>query len=228
MRYRIEGGSLPVVTIELARGESIYTQSGGMSWMDDGIAMDTNLRGGLLGGLGRMFTGESLFMATYTAQRDGQQIALASTFPGSILVLEVRPGQEYICQKSAFLCATPGVQLSVEFTRSLGGGLFGGEGFMLQRLSGTGLVFLEVDGHAVERELAAGERIKVDTGNVAVFDARVGYTVEMVRGFKNVLFGGEGLFLTVLQGPGKVWMQTISMPEFAGRMIPYLPKPSKD
>ena len=228
MRYRIEGGSLPVVTIELGRGESIYTQSGGMSWMDDGIAMDTNLRGGLLGGLGRMFTGESLFMATYTAQRDGQQIALASTFPGSILVLEVRPGQEYICQKSAFLCATPGVQLSVEFTRSLGGGLFGGEGFMLQRLSGTGLVFLEVDGHAVERELAAGERIKVDTGNVAVFDARVGYTVEMVRGFKNLLFGGEGLFLTVLQGPGKVWMQTISMPEFAGRMIPYLPKPSRD
>ena len=113
-----------------------------MSWMDDGIAMDTNLRGGLLGGLGRMFTGESLFMATYTAQRDGQQIALASTFPGSILVLEVRPGQEYICQKSAFLCATPGVQLSVEFTRSLGGGFFGGEGFMLQRLSGTGQSFL--------------------------------------------------------------------------------------
>ena len=228
MRYRIEGGSLPVVTIELGRGESIYTQSGGMSWMDDGIAMDTNLRGGLLGGLGRMFTGESLFMATYTAQRDGQQIALASTFPGLILVLEVRPGQEYICQKSAFLCATPGVLLSVEFTRSLGGGLFGGEGFMLQRLSGTGLVFLEVDGHAVERELAAGERIKVDTGNVAVFDARVSYTVEMVRGFKNLLFGGEGLFLTVLQGPGKVWMQTISIPEFASRMIPYLPKPSKD
>ena len=228
MKYRIEGGSLPVVTIELNRGESIYTQSGGMSWMDDGIAMDTNMRGGLLGGLGRMFTGESLFMATYTAQQDGRQIALASTFPGSILVLEVRPGQEYICQKSAFLCATPGVQLSVEFTRSLGGGFFGGEGFMLQRLSGTGLVFLEVDGHAVERELAAGERIKVDTGNVAVFDARVGYTVEMVRGFKNVLFGGEGLFLTVLQGPGKVWMQTISMPEFASRMIPYLPKPSRD
>ena len=228
MKYRIEGGSLPVVTIELNRGESIYTQSGGMSWMDDGIAMDTNLRGGLLGGLGRMFTGESLFMATYTAQQDGRQIALASTFPGSILVLEVRPGQEYICHKSAFLCATPGVKLSVEFTRNLGGGLFGGEGFMLQRLSGTGLVFLEVDGHAVQRELSAGERLKVDTGNVVVFDASVGYSVEMVRGFKNVLFGGEGLFLTVLQGPGKVWLQTISMPEFAGRMIPYLPKPSND
>ena len=228
MKYRIEGGSLPVVTIELNRGESIYTQSGGMSWMDDGIAMDTNLRGGLLGGLGRMFTGESLFMATYTAQQDGRQIALASTFPGSILVLEMRPGQEYICQKSACLCATPGVKLSVEFTRNLGGGLFGGEGFMLQRLSGTGLVFLEVDGHAVQRELSAGERLKVDTGNVAVFDASVGYSVEMVRGFKNVLFGGEGLFLTVLQGPGKVWLQTISMPEFAGRMIPYLPKPSND
>lgn len=228
MRYRIEGGSLPVAIIELNRGESIYTQSGGMSWMSDGIAMDTNMRGGLLGGLGRMFTGESLFMATYTAQQDGRQIALASTFPGSILVLEVKPGQEYICQKSAFLCATPGVNLSVEFTRSFGGGLFGGEGFMLQRLSGTGFAFLEIDGHAVAHELAAGERLKVDTGNVAVFEANVGYNVEVVRGFKNVLFGGEGLFLTVLQGPGKAWLQTISMPEFAGRVVPYLPRPRDD
>ena len=228
MRYEIFGETMPAVTVYLQPGESMITQSGGMSWMSDGIQMETNMRGGLGGAFGRMLTGESLFMATYTAQQDGRQIALASTFPGSILVLEMRPGQEYICQKSAFLCATPGVKLSVEFTRNLGGGLFGGEGFMLQRLSGTGLVFLEVDGHAVQRELSAGERLKVDTGNVAVFDASVGYSVEMVRGFKNVLFGGEGLFLTVLQGPGKVWLQTISMPEFAGRMIPYLPKPSND
>ncbi len=194
-----------------------------MSWMTDGIAMDTNLKGGLLGGLGRMFTGESLFMATYTAQRDGQQIALASSFPGSIVALEIGPGREYVCQKSAFLCATPGVSLSMEVVKGLGGGFFGGEGFLLQRLSGQGLAFLEIDGFAVERHLAPGERLKVDTGNVAIYDAGVDYSVETVRGFKNVLFGGEGLFLTVLRGPGKVWLQTLSMPDFAGRILPFLP-----
>jgi uncharacterized protein (TIGR00266 family) len=223
MRYKIEGGQLPVVTIALGRGESVYTQSGGVSWMTDGIAMDTNLKGGLFGSLGRMFTGESLFMATYTAQRDGEQISLASSFPGSIVALEIGPGREYICQKSAFLCATPGVELSMEVVKGLSGGFFGGEGFLLQRLSGSGLAFVEIDGYAVERDLAPGERLKVDTGNVAIYEAGVGYSAEVVRGFKNVLFGGEGLFLTVLQGPGKVWLQTISMPDFAGRLLPFLP-----
>ena len=223
MKYRIEGGSLPVVTLQLDRGESIFTQSGGMSWMSDGIEMDTNLRGGFLKGLGRMFTGESLFLANYTARADGQQIALASSFPGSILALEIGPGREYICQKNAFLCATQGVELSVEVVPGLGRGFFGGEGFLLQRLSGRGLAFLEVDGSAIEKELAAGEHIKVDTGNVAVFESRVDYRVETVRGFKNVLFGGEGLFLTVLQGPGRVYLQTLSLPAFAGRLIPFLP-----
>ncbi|MGI5885604.1 MAG: TIGR00266 family protein [Candidatus Spyradocola sp.] len=223
MKYRIEGGTLPVVTLLLDRGESIFTQSGGMSWMSDGIEMDTNMRGGLFKGLGRMFTGESLFLASYTARADGQQIALASSFPGSILALPIAPGREYICQKNAFLCATPGVEISVEVVQGLGRGLFGGEGFLLQRLHGSGLAFVEVDGSAIEKDLAPGERIKVDTGNVAVFASSVGYRVETVRGFKNVLFGGEGLFLTVLQGPGKVWLQTLSLPAFAGRLLPFLP-----
>ena len=223
MRYKIEGGSLPVLTIALNQGESIYTQSGGMSWMSDGIEMDTNMKGGLFKGLSRMFTGESLFMATYTARRPDQQIALASSFPGSIVALEIGPGREYVCQKNSFLCATPGVELSTEVVKGLSGGFFGGEGFLLQRLHGSGMAFVEIDGHAVERELQPGERLKVDTGNVAIYEAEVGYSVETVRGFKNVLFGGEGLFLTVLQGPGKIWLQTISMPDFAGRIIPFLP-----
>ena len=222
MQYKIEGGSLPVLTIQMNRGESIFTQSGGMSWMSGGISMETNMRGGFMKGLGRMFAGESLFMATYTAQADKQEIALASSFPGSIKCLQVYPGQEFICQKHAFLCATPGVQVEAVFTRSIGGGLFGGEGFILQKLSGNGLAFVEVDGYAVEKILTPGEILKVDSGNVAYFDANVGYRVDTVKGFKNILFGGEGLFLTVLQGPGTVCLQTISLPEFAGRILPYV------
>jgi uncharacterized protein (TIGR00266 family) len=223
MQYLIFGGNLPAVSIRLEQGESIYTQSGGMAWMTDGIDMSTNMRGGLMGGLGRMLSGDTLFMATYTAMQPQQEITVASTFPGDILPLSLGGGQSYICQKSAFLCAQPGVELSVEFTKRLSAGAFGGEGFILQRLSGQGMAFLELDGSIREITLAPGQRIKVDTGNVAVFESTVGYRVEMVRGFKNVLFGGEGLFLTVLEGPGKVWLQTINMPSFAGRIIPYLP-----
>lgn len=223
MQYLIFGGNLPAVSIRLEQGESIYTQSSGMAWMTDGIDMSTNMRGGLMGGLGRMLSGDTLFMATYTAMLPQQEITVASTFPGDILPLSIEGGQSYICQKSAFLCAQPGVELSVEFTKRLSAGAFGGEGFILQRLSGQGMAFLELDGSIREITLAPGQRIKVDTGNVAVFESTVGYRVEMVRGFKNVLFGGEGLFLTVLEGPGKVWLQTINMPSFAGRIIPYLP-----
>lgn len=223
MQYQIFGGNLPAVSVRLDQGESIFTQSGGMSWMSEGIDMQTNMRGGLMGGLGRMFSGESLFMATYTAMQPQQEITLASTFPGDILPLTVRPGQDYICQKSAFLCAQPGVQLSVEFTRRISSGFFGGEGFILQRLAGQGMAFLELDGSVRELDLAPGQCIKVDTGNVAAFESTVGYEVQLIRGFKNILFGGEGLFLTVLRGPGKVWLQTMNLPSFASRILPYLP-----
>lgn len=223
MRYEIWGGQLPAVTMLLEAGESVYTQRGGLSWMSDGIDMQTNMKGGLGKALGRMFSGESLFMATYTAQRAGAQITFASTLPGEIRPFEVAPGKEYIAQKSAFLCAQPGVTLSAEFARSFKGGLFGGEGFILQRFSGYGLAFLELDGAIREYDLAPGEVIKVDTGNVAAFEASVGYSAEMVKGFANILFGGEGLFLTTLRGPGKVWLQTMAIPELAGRIIPFIP-----
>lgn len=221
MRYEIFGGNLPAVSVFLEQGESIYTQSGGMTWMTDNIRMETNMKGGVMKGLGRMLSGDSLFMATYTAEMPAQEITLASTFPGSIMPLEVGP-VNYICQKSAFLCATPQVELSLSLNRAKAG-FFGGEGFIMQRLSGRGMVFLELDGTVVERTLRPGERIKVDTGNVAAFEESVNMTAETVKGFKNVLFGGEGLFLTILEGPGRVWLQTINIAGFAGKLAPYLP-----
>jgi uncharacterized protein (TIGR00266 family) len=223
MQYDIFGSTLPGVTITLQQGESIYTQSGGMTWMTDGIAMETNMKGGFGKALGRMFSGESLFMATYTAQRPNAQITLASSFPGTILPLQLGGGRDFICQKSAFLCATPGVTLSTAFQRARAG-FFGGEGFIMQKIGGTGLCFLEIDGTVVAKDLAPDEIIKVDTGNVAAFEASVSYTAETVKGFKNILFGGEGLFLSVLRGPGRVYLQTVNMGEFASRIIPYIPK----
>jgi len=203
MKYEIWGDNLPAVTIELDAGESIYTQSGGMSWMTDGISMETNARGGIGKALGRLFSGESFFQATYTAQRPGASITLASSFPGHIKVLEVGPGKEFIAQKGAFLCAQPTVDVSVHITRAKAG-FFGGEGFILQRFSGYGLVFLELDGSIREINLQPGQTIKVDTGNIAAFESTVEYSAEMVKGFKNILFGGEGLFLSTLRGPGKI------------------------
>lgn len=223
MNYQIFGEPLPAVTIDLSQGESIFTESGGMAWMTDGIKMDTNMRGGLFKGLGRMVSGESIFMATYTAERPNCQITIASSFPGRIIPLDLSSGTQYICQKSAFLCAQPTVELSMDAKRGVKGGLFGGEGFIMQRLSGSGIAFVELDGSIVEKTLAPGETLICDTGNVALYESTVGYSAKMVKGFKNILFGGEGLFLTTLTGPGKVWLQTMTMPDFAGRLIPYLP-----
>ncbi|MCK9251720.1 MAG: TIGR00266 family protein [Clostridiales bacterium] len=223
LTYKIFGDNLPAVSIRLDAGESIYTQSGGMTWMDAGIVMETNMKGGLMKGLGRMFSGDSLFIATYTASRPNQEIVLASSFPGNIAAIDVSR-IPVIAQKSAFLCAQPSVSLSAHIVRGLSGGLFGGEGFVLQRLSGIGMAFIEIDGSLVERVLAPGETIKVDTGNVAAYEESVQYQAEMVKGFKNILFGGEGLFLTTLIGPGRVWLQTMTLPGFARQLLPFLPK----
>ena len=223
MRTSIFGNDLPGVSIVLDKGESVYTQSGGMAWMDNGITMNTNIKGGLMKGIGRMFSGESLFMATYTSSLPNQEIVFASTFPGKIIELDLVPGQDWICQKSSFLVGEPGVNLSVEWTRRVSAGLFGGEGFILQRLSGHGKVFLEVAGSVVKRELKPGEVIKVDTGNVVGFDRQVKYEIETVKGFKNIFFGGEGLFLTKLTGPGTVYLQTLTMQNVASRLLPFIP-----
>ena len=205
-------------------GESMYTQSGAMAWMSDGIAMNTSTNGGLLKGMGRMFAGESLFMANYTAQVPGATMAFASTVAGEIMPINVGETGGLICQKGAFLCAEPGVNLNITFTKKFSSGFFGGEGFILQDISGQGMVFLEIDGDKVVKELAPGEVLKVDTGNVVAFERSVRYEIETVKGFKNIFLGGEGLFLTKLVGPGKVILQTQNFNDFAGKIANMIPQ----
>lgn len=228
MKYEIIGSTMPAVEVTFEQaGESMYTQSGAMAWMTEGIDMSTNAKGGLMKGLGRMLAGESLFMATYRAQRPGATIAFASTVAGRILALDVGLTGGMICQKGAFLCAQDGVSLNVTFTKKFSAGLFGGEGFILEDLSGQGIAFLEIDGDMVEKTLAPGEVIKVDTGNVVAFDRNMRYEIETVKGFGNILFGGEGLFLTKITGPGKVILQTQNIAEFAGRIARFIPASGK-
>lgn len=227
MKYRIIGNTMPAVEVLFDfPGESVYTQSGGMTWMSDGIEMTTNTRGGFMKGISRMFAGESLFMATYTAQRPGAVIAFASTVAGQILPVDVGANGGLICQKGAFLCAQNSVNLNITFSKKFSSGLFGGEGFILQDISGSGLAFLEIDGDMVERNLAPGEVLKVDTGNVVGFERSVSYEIEMVKGLGNIFFGGEGLFLTKLTGPGRVILQTQNIAEFAGRIAQFIPTKS--
>ena len=190
--------------------------------MSDGLALDSNIKGGLMKGIGRMFTGESLFMATYTASRPDCFIAFASTVPGKILPVDMGK-TSLICQKGAFLCAQDSVNVNISFTKKISSGFFGGEGFILQDISGQGIAFLEVDGDLVEKQLAPGEILKVDTGNVVAFDRSVRYEIETVKGLGNIFFGGEGLFLTKLTGPGRVLLQTQNLAEFAGRVAQFVP-----
>lgn len=223
MQYEIIGNTVPAVEVTLNRGESMYTQSGGMVWQTEGIEMKTNTKGGLMKGLGRMLAGESLFMATYTATKDGATIAFGSTVPGDVIPVNLSGTPGIIAQKKAFLCAEEGVDVSIALTKKFSSGLFGGEGFILQDIKGEGYAFLEVDGDQVVKELAPGEVIKVDTGNVVAFDKTVSYEIETVKGLGNIFFGGEGLFLTKLTGPGRVVLQTQNFNDFAGRVIAMMP-----
>lgn len=227
MKYKIVGSTMPAVEILFdSAGESVFTQSGGMTWMSEGIDMTTNTRGGLMKGIGRMFAGESLFMATYTAKKPGSTIAFASTVAGQILPIDVGVNGGMICQKGAFLCAQESVNLNITFSKKFSAGLFGGEGFILEDISGQGLAFLEIDGDMVEKQLAPGEVLKVDTGNVVGFERSVSYEIETVKGLGNIFFGGEGLFLTKLTGPGRVILQTQNIAEFAGRIAQFIPTKS--
>ena len=216
METRISGDSLPVVLCRLNKGESVITENGGMSWMTDGLTMNTSTNGGLLKGLGRALAGESIFMNTYTADRDGAEVAFASSFPGRILEFNLAEGQSIIAQKKAFLCSEASVKLSMHFQRKLGAGLFGGEG--------PGKVFLEIDGDVVEKNLAPGEVLKVDNGYVAAMESTVNMNIETVKGLKNIFLGGEGLFLTTLTGPGKIYLQTMPVSNLVGLVASALPK----
>ena len=222
MQYEIKGGSYPVVVCQLKSGESMITEKGSMVWMSPNMEMDT--RGG---GLGKMFSkafsGESMFQNIYTARGDGM-IAFGSSFPGRILPLSIEPGRDMIMQKSAFLASEPTVELSIAFHKRVGVGFFGGEGFIMQRLSGKGMVFVEIDGELVEYELASGQEIVVDTGNVAGFENSVTMDIRQVPGMKNKLLGGEGLFHTYLTGPGRVMLQTMPISSVAAALAGLLPK----
>lgn len=225
MKYQIEGKTVPTVAVTLNKGESMYTQRGGMTWQTDGITMATNARGGVMKSLGRMFTGESIFMSSYTAQRDGATVAFATTVPGDVVAVDLTQNPNgMMLQKGAFLCAEPGVNLSVAFTKRFSAGLFGGEGFILQKAQGNGMLFLEIDGDPIEKVLAPGEILKVDTGNVAAFETTVSYEVETVKGLGNIFLGGEGLFLTKLIGPGRVILQSQNFGDFAGRIASLIPR----
>lgn len=226
MRYEIKGGSFPVVICNLEDGEKMITEKGSMCWMSPNMQMET--KGG---GLGKMFSkafsGESMFQNHYTARGGAGMIAFASSFPGEIRVLDIGPGREMILQKSAFLAAEAGVELSIHFHKKLSSGLFGGEGFILQKLSGFGKAFVEIDGDLMEYVLKPGQKLVVDTGNVAGFEPSVQMDIQAVSGAKNVLFGGEGLFNTVLTGPGRVWLQTMPIYNVANAILPYIPTATK-
>ena len=223
MRYQVLGQTVPAVEMVLNKGEQVYTQSGGMFYQTEGIQMDTNARGGIGASLGRMFSGESIFMNTYTALADNVTIAFSSTVPGCVLPINLAntPGG-ITMQKGAFLCAQNNVELKVEFTKKFSAGLFGGEGFILQHASGNGLLFLEIDGDQIGKTLGDGEVLKVDTGNVVAFESTVKYEIESIKGLKNIFLGGEGLFLTKLTGPGRVILQSQNFTEFAGKIRPYV------
>ncbi len=223
MRYEVKGETLPVVVCYLEDGEQMVTERGSMSWMSPNMRMETGTNGGLGKAFGRMFAGEAMFQNIYTAMGGRGMIAFASSFPGKIVPFEIGPGRELVVQKSGFLASEPGVNLSVFFQKKLGAGFFGGEGFIMQRLSGQGVVFLEFDGHVVEYDLQPGQQIVVDTGYLAAMESTCQIDIQTVSGVKNVLFGGEGLFNTVITGPGHVWLQTMPISAVAGQILRYIP-----
>lgn len=225
MKYEIKGDNLPVVVCELNDGETMRTESGSMSWMSPNMQMET--KGGGAGKVfGRLFSGESLFQNVYTARGGAGTIAFASSFPGSIRAIEITPDRPVICQKSAFLAAEPGVDLSIHFQKKFGSGLFGGEGFIMQKLSGRGLAFIEIDGSAIEYDLAPGQEMIVDTGYLSMMDGSCSMDIVPVKGAKNILFGGEGLFNTVVSGPGHIILQTMPLSHFVGTISALLPSKS--
>ncbi|NOK60363.1 MAG: TIGR00266 family protein [Chloroflexi bacterium AL-W] len=224
MNYQIVGTTMQAAVIQLNPGQTLYSESGGMSWMSGNVDYSTTTGGGGLGGIfKRAISGESLFIVEYTCSGVQGLVAFASEFPGKIVPLHLGEGQQVIAQKDAFMCAEKSVNLEMHFRRKLGSGFFGGEGFIMQKLTGPGVAFVEMDGEIVEYTLQAGQVLKVDTGHVAMYEPSVDFDIEMVRGFRNILFGGEGLFLATLRGPGRVWLQTMPAMKLAKKVMQFAP-----
>ena len=223
MKYEIQGDSLPVVICTLEAGETMITERGSMSWMTQNMKMETTSNGGVGKAFARMFAGESFFMNRYTAERAAGLIAFASSFPGSIRACEITPGNEIIVQKRAFLASTEGIELSLHFQKKLGAGFFGGEGFIMQKIGGIGTAFIEIDGHAVEYTLAEGQSMIVDTGYLVAMDSTCSMDIVTTGSVKNAIFGGEGIFNTVVKGPGKIILQTMPIQTVARTLSGFMP-----
>lgn len=223
MKHTIRGETLPVLDVELAKGESVYSEAGDMAWKTPNVSMQTSRRGGFMKSLRRTFGGETLFMTTYTCDSGTGLVSFTNEFPGTILSIELS-GQTILAQHDAFMCATEGVDLDIQFQRSAGAAFFGGEGFILEKVSGTGQVWLQISGQLTEYTLTKDQQLQVDPGFVGAFEDTVQYDIQRIKGFKNMVFSGEGVFLATLTGSGKVWLQSMTMHRLARRLAPYLPK----
>lgn len=223
MQSKIDGSVLQMLTVYLGKGESVFTETSGMAWMTNGIEMSTNTKGGLMKGLGRTLAGESLFMTTYASKADGAWVVFTPEAPGKVVELDLAAGQTWIAQKDAFMVAQSSVEMKMHFRKRLGAGFFGGEGFILQKLTGPGKAWLEIPGESVQYTLQANQSLKIDPGHIAAFEETVQYDIETVKGLGNILFSGEGLFLATLRGPGKVILQTMPISNLAQKIARYLP-----
>ena len=228
MEYKIKGGSFPVVECYLKSGESMITQSGSMAWMDSSITMETTSNGGLKKIVGRLFTNEHLFQNIYTANKDDSKIAFGTCVPGSIMAVKLEAGKSIVCQKSAFLASYGNVELSTFFNKKIGVGIFGGEGFIMQKLTGDWIVFIEIDGSCEEFQLESGQQLVLSTGYLVSMDETCSIDVQTVKGLKNIVLGGEGIFNTVITGPGKVIVQTMPLSKLANSIYPFLPMPTSN
>ncbi len=226
MDYRILGSVMPMLETRLDKNERLYAQSGAMQWMDQGIKMDTEMKGGLMGALKRSVSGENMFVVNFSAQKDEATVAFGHSYPGHIIPVEVSE-QTILCQRRAFLCAQETVEYDIAVQKKLGAGFFGGEGFILQKFSGRGMAFIEIDGECVEKKLGPGETIRVQTGSVGAFDEGVDMNIERVKGIRNMFMGGEGLFVTSLTGPGRVWLQTMPIQSLTGEIFQFMPSKNK-
>lgn len=227
MEYEIRGGAFPIVICKLQKGETMVDETGAMAFMSSNMKMDTNTGGGLLKGLGRALSGDTIFLSFFTAEEDGAEIGFASCYPGKILPIRLNGSNSIIGQKNAFLTSEKGVDIQMHFRKKLGAGIFGGEGFILQKFTGKGMLFLEIDGDVIEKDLAPGEKLIIDQGHVAAMEETVDFDIQRVKGAKNMLFGGEGLFFATLTGPGRVWIQSMPLSRLVEAITPYLPQPKE-
>lgn len=226
MKYEIVGTPFPAVVCTLEQGQKMKCQSGAMSWMTSNMKMETSTNGGIGKMFSRAISGDSLFQNIYYPENGQGLISFSAAFPGNIIAVEIGPGKEIVCQKSSFLAATEGVDLSIFFQKKVGAGLFGGEGFIMQKLSGNGIAFLELDGSNIEYQLQPGQKMILDTGYLAMMDATCSLDIQSVGGIKNTILGGEGIFNTVVTGPGKIVLQTMPMNQFANTIVPFIPTQS--